>query len=139
MDCAGRLWVAISVARSDVWQAPAGARPSLLIMYTSILGAQAAQVVGLGAWAVGELIGAVRVKVMGASYDFNGTKTGSTAQCGVLTVPIGHTRRAHTWRRNRRTEGDVLRAPIASPVTDLTSGRSAAAEVRPSRGSTMEA
>ena len=59
MDRAGRLWVAISVARSDVWQAPAGARPSLLIMYTSILGAQAAQVVGSGAWAVGELIGAV--------------------------------------------------------------------------------
>ena len=59
MDRAGRLWVAISVARSDVWQAPAGARPSLLIMYTSILGAQAAQVVGSGAWAVGGLIGAV--------------------------------------------------------------------------------
>ena len=59
MDRAGRLWVAISVARSDVWQAPAGARPSLLIMYTSILGAQAAQVVGPGPWAVGELIGAV--------------------------------------------------------------------------------
>ena len=35
------------------------ARPSLLIMYTSVLGAQAAQVVGLGAWAVGEPIGAV--------------------------------------------------------------------------------
>ena len=32
MDRAGRLWVAISVARSDVWQAPAGARPSLLFM-----------------------------------------------------------------------------------------------------------
>ena len=59
MDRAVRLWVAISVARSDVWQAPAGARPSLLFMYTSILGAQAAQVVGSGPWAVGELIGAV--------------------------------------------------------------------------------
>ena len=59
MDRTGRLRVAISVAQSDVWQAPAGARPSLLFMYTSSLGAQAAQVVGLGAWAVGELIGAV--------------------------------------------------------------------------------
>ena len=59
MDRAGRLWVAISVARSDVWQAPAGARPSLLFMYTSTLGAQAAQVVDSGPWAVGELIGAV--------------------------------------------------------------------------------
>ena len=59
MDRAGRLWVAISVARSDVWQAPAGARPSLLFMYTSILGAHAAQVVGSGARAVGELIGLV--------------------------------------------------------------------------------
>ena len=56
MDCAGRLWVAISVARSDVWPAPAGARPSLLFMYTSILGAHAAQVVGSGSRPVGELI-----------------------------------------------------------------------------------
>ena len=74
MDCAGRLWVAISVARSDVWQAPAGARPSLLIMYTSILGAQAAQVVGPGAWAVGELIGAVcegHGRELGAKRDEN--------------------------------------------------------------------
>ena len=28
MDRADRLWVAISVARSDAWQASAGARPS---------------------------------------------------------------------------------------------------------------
>ena len=40
-------------------QAPAGARPSLLFMYTSILGAHAAQVVVPGARAVGELIGLV--------------------------------------------------------------------------------
>ena len=42
-------------AMSD--QASAGARPSQL--YTLILGAQAAQVLSSGAWAVGELIGAV--------------------------------------------------------------------------------
>ena len=59
MDRAGRLWMAISVARSDVWQAPAGARPGLLFMYTSILGDQSAQLVVLGALSVGELIGAV--------------------------------------------------------------------------------
>jgi len=28
MDCAGRLWVAISVARSDAWQASVDARPT---------------------------------------------------------------------------------------------------------------
>ena len=50
-------------------------------MYTSILGAQAAQVVGSGAWAVGELIGAVcGGHPMGESYDFKETKTGSGAQ-----------------------------------------------------------
>ena len=41
--------------------------------------------VGSGAWAVGELIGAVcklDVKVIGASYDFKETKTSSGAQCG---------------------------------------------------------
>ena len=77
MDRAGRLWVAISVARSDVWQAPAGARPSLLFMYTSILGAQAAQVVGSGAWAVpwGSSLGR-SVRVMGESYDLLETKQG---------------------------------------------------------------
>ena len=32
MDRAGRLWVAISVAQSDAWQAPAGTCPSLLLM-----------------------------------------------------------------------------------------------------------
>ena len=41
------------------WRAPAGARPSLLFMYTSILGDQAVQSVVLGALSVGELIGAV--------------------------------------------------------------------------------
>ena len=46
-------------AMSDRPQASAGARPSQLYMYTLILGAQAAQVLSSGAWAVGELIGAV--------------------------------------------------------------------------------
>ena len=36
-----------------------GARPSQPYIYTLILGAHAAQVLSLGAWAVGELIGAV--------------------------------------------------------------------------------
>ena len=86
MDRTGRLRVAISVAQSDVWQAPARPRahvqgPSLLFMYTSSLGAQAAQVVGLGAWAVGELIGAVcegHGRELGCHI---GTKTASGAQC----------------------------------------------------------
>ena len=55
---AGCGWRSPSLG-ADVWQAPAGGRPSLLIMYTSILGAHAAQVVGPGARAVGELIVAV--------------------------------------------------------------------------------
>ena len=49
------------IRRSERCLAGARGRTSKLklFMYTSILGAQAAQVVGSGAWAVGELIGAV--------------------------------------------------------------------------------
>ena len=49
----------VRVRRSGLVGTSTRSARSLLFMYTSILGAQAAQVVGSGAWAVRGLIGAV--------------------------------------------------------------------------------
>ena len=60
-DRAAATYLSHLAARSFCWARLgwSGARPSQLYIYTLILGAQAAQVLSSGAWAVGELIGAV--------------------------------------------------------------------------------
>ena len=59
MDRAGRLWVAIS-RRSERCLAGVRGSTSKLTIYVHLnMGAEADQVLGSGAWAVGEPIGAV--------------------------------------------------------------------------------
>ena len=82
----GPRWLAVGgdLRRSERCLAGVRGRTSKLTinLHLSILGAHAAQVVVPGAWAVGELIGAVCKGHgrMGASYDLSVTKTGSGAQ-----------------------------------------------------------
>ena len=85
MDRAGRLWVAISVARSAMSDTGVRGRTSKSTVYI-YLNPESWEpmrprylVRVRGQW--GSSLGR-SVKVMGASYDLSETKTGSTAQCG---------------------------------------------------------